>query len=73
MRILCSISDKNWALVKNANQPQLHLLLKVHYERCGQRGGFNTRGRSRRAIFGISINGESLTFLNLIGYIRHAH
>ena len=54
-------------------QPQLLLRLKVHYERCGQRGDFNTRGRSRPAIFGIRIYGESLTLLNLIGDIRHAH
>ena len=41
--------------------------------RVGQCSGFNTRGRSRRGIFGLKINGESLTLLNLIGVIRHAH
>ena len=34
---------------------------------------FNTRGRSRPAMFGIRINGESLTLLKLIGDIRHTH
>ena len=41
--------------------------------RVGYCSGFNTRGRNRPDIFGLKINGESLTLLNLIGVIRHAH
>ena len=34
---------------------------------------FNRRGRSTPDIFGMKINGESLTLFNIIGAIRHAH
>ena len=41
--------------------------------RVGYCSGCNTCGRRRPDIFGLNINGESLTLLNLIGVIRHAH
>ena len=41
--------------------------------RVGKCSGFNTRRRSRPDIFGLKLNGESLTLLNLIGVIPHAH
>ena len=41
--------------------------------RVGWCSGFITPGRSRPDIFGLKLNGESLTLLNLIGVIPHAH